>query len=209
MGSGRGRGRAGDAGSRRDDPRQRHQRADRRRPGWRRCAGYWYSVSLKGVREFNVIMDLLKDGVRGEIAEEPFDSTTGGRMPAGSLIFPADDATAAMLDAAGAEAGLVRAQRRRRQPATTRVAEAPKVAVLRSTYSPPPYVPFGVMTRIFGTDNVGYVTTAGRAISLFERRDRPAARLRLHLERGRRLAYKRTRARAPERLLRPRRRLHG
>ncbi len=122
----------------------------------------WYAVSLKGVREFNVIMDLLRGGVRGAIAEEPFDSTTGGRMPAGSLIFPADDATAAMLDAAGAEAGIwFERSVGVALPARTRVAEAPKVAVLRSTYSPPPYVPFGVMTRIFGPENVGYVTTGG------------------------------------------------
>ena len=72
-------------------------------------------------------------------------------MPAGSLIFPADDATAAKLDAAGAEAGIwFERSVGVAMPAMTRVAEAPKVAVLRATYSPPPFVPFGVMTRIFG-----------------------------------------------------------
>ena len=128
----------------------------------------WYAVSLKGVREFTVIMDLLRDGVRGAIAEQPFDSTTGGRMPAGSLVFPADDATAAKLEATGAEAGIwFERSVGVAMPALTRVAEAPKVAVLRATYSPPPFVPFGVMTRIFGAENVGYVTTGGTgAISL-------------------------------------------
>jgi hypothetical protein len=122
----------------------------------------WYAVSLKGVREFSAVMGLLRDGVRGGIAEEAFDSTTGGRMPAGSLIFPADDTTAAALAAAGEEAGIwFERNVGVEMPATTRVTEAPKVAVLRTTYAPPPYVPFGVMTQIFGPDNVGYVTTGG------------------------------------------------
>ncbi len=123
----------------------------------------WYSVTLKGVREFRAMMALLRDGVRGEIAEVPFDSTTGGRMPAGTLIFPADGATAAKLDAAGQSAGLwFERNVGVAKPATTRVAEAPRVAVLRAAMPspyPPPSASYGVMTRIFGADNVGYVIT--------------------------------------------------
>lgn len=123
----------------------------------------WYCVTLKGVREFRAIMDLLNEGVRGEIAEVPFDSTTGGRMPAGTLIFPADDTTAARLDATGEKAGIwFERNVGVEMPAGTRVAEAPKVAVLRATLpSTPISTAYGVMTRIFGAANVGFVTTRG------------------------------------------------
>jgi hypothetical protein len=136
----------------------------------------WYSVTLKGVREFRAVMGLLNDGVRGEIAEVPFDSTTGGRMPAGTLIFPADDTTASKLDAAGDKAGIwfernVGVAR----PAATRVAEAPKVAVLRASLpNPPVTTAYDVMVLIFGAANVGYVTTGGTgAISLEAATDDP------------------------------------
>ena len=122
----------------------------------------WYSVTLRGLREFRAIMALLDDGVRGEIAEAPFNSTTGGRMPAGTLIFPADSATASKLDVAGKEAGLwFERNVDVAKPASTRIAEAPRVAVLRASMpSPAPATTsYGVMTRIFGADNVGYVIT--------------------------------------------------
>jgi len=120
----------------------------------------WYSVTLRGWREFRAIMALLDDGVRGEIAEEPFVSTTGGRMPAGTLIFPAE--TASKLDVAGKKAGLwFERNVGVTKPASTRIAEAPKVAVLRAGMpSPAPETTsYGVMKRIFGAGNVGYVIT--------------------------------------------------
>ena len=74
----------------------------------------WYSVTVKGAAEIRAVLDLLRSGVSGEVAEEPFTSSTGGRMPAGTLIFPAKAEKA--LRAAGREAGLrLRAQPRRPQ----------------------------------------------------------------------------------------------
>ena len=128
----------------------------------------WYSVTPKGVRDFGALMNLLKTGVRCEIAEAPFDSMTGGRMPAGTLIFPADATTAAKLDAAGKSAGLwFERSVGVAKPTTTRVAEAPKVAVLRATYTPPATTTsYNAMVRTFGAASVGYVTTGGTVISL-------------------------------------------
>ena len=54
----------------------------------------WYSVALKGATEDEAITTLLRNGVHGEMALAPFTSTTGGAMPAGTLIFPADPTTA-------------------------------------------------------------------------------------------------------------------
>lgn len=91
----------------------------------------WYSVTPKGVRELQVIYDLLRDGVYGEIAEAPFVSTSGGPMPAGSLIFANDPVIVAALDAAGAAAGVTFERNVAvPKPPTTRLSEAPKVAIL-------------------------------------------------------------------------------
>lgn len=137
----------------------------------------WYAASVQSVREFRAIMDLLNHGVRGMIAEEPFTSTTGGPMPAGTLLFPADVVTAAALDAAGEEAGIwFERNVAVTVPSASRVAEAPKVAVLRTSVpttpapnsSPYRSTAYDVMTLVFGEENVGYVTTEGSASSSLE-----------------------------------------
>jgi hypothetical protein len=95
------------------------------------AASSWYSASLKGVRECKAVLALLKDGVLAEMAEEPFNSTTGGPMPAGTLIFPADAATATKLDAAGLAAGLwFERNVGVAKPATSVVAGVPRIAIL-------------------------------------------------------------------------------
>ena len=60
---------------------------------------------------------LLRSGVAGEMAEAPFTSTTGGAMPAGTLIFPNDASTTiAAIHAAGLSGrDLLRAERRRHE----------------------------------------------------------------------------------------------
>ena len=85
---------------------------------------------------------MLKSGVTGEMAEQPFVSTTAGEMPAGSLIFPANGRgdlhgiIAQRRDGRSAGRrwqGLRHAGRARPAsalPQTTKVAEAPKVAIL-------------------------------------------------------------------------------
>ena len=91
----------------------------------------WYAVSLRGVRGAKAIRGLLESGVAAEMAEEPFTSTTGGPMPAGSLIFPADSATAAKLDAAGMAAGLwFERNVGVTKPTTSVVPDVPRIAIL-------------------------------------------------------------------------------
>ena len=53
----------------------------------------WYALTLRGASEVRAILDLLRSGVDGEVAEEPFTSDSAGPMPAGSLLFRAADAT--------------------------------------------------------------------------------------------------------------------
>ncbi len=91
----------------------------------------WYSVTIKGVREQQAIYDLLRDGHFGEIAEAAFVSTSGGPMPAGTLIFGNDPVTVAALEAAGQAAGIVFERNVGvTKPATTKLSEAPRVAIL-------------------------------------------------------------------------------
>ncbi len=116
-------------------------------------ASDWYSVTTHGVRDQQAILDLLRDGVYGEIADEPFTSTSGGPTPAGALIFPNDPNTVAALDAAGQAAGL-RFERNVgvTKPATTRLSEAPKVGILLNSANPAINDSIYSLTRIFGTD---------------------------------------------------------
>ena len=95
------------------------------------AASDWYSVTLRGPSEVRAILGLLRSGVYGEMAEAPFTSTTGGAMPAGTLIFPNDAATRSALDAAGLAAGIFFERNVGvTKPATTLVEKAPKVAIL-------------------------------------------------------------------------------
>jgi hypothetical protein len=89
----------------------------------------WYALTLRGVGEVRAVLDLLRSGVQGEVAEEPFESASAGTMPAGSLLFGPADATA--LAATGLEAGVFfEPVLDADKPDTTRLDEAPKVAML-------------------------------------------------------------------------------
>ena len=114
----------------------------------------WYSVALKGVHEYPAIRDLLKSDIDAQMAEASFESTTGGTMPAGTLIFPASAKEA--LDEAGLDAGVwFERNVGVTMPATTAVREVPKIAVLVTT------VPSGqsetsfVLDSIFSYDGTG------------------------------------------------------
>jgi len=79
-----------------------------------------------GVR---AILDLLRSGVDGEVAEEPFASDSAGPMPAGSILFSAADATS--LAAAGLASGVFfEPVLDADKPGTTQLDEAPRVAML-------------------------------------------------------------------------------
>jgi zinc carboxypeptidase len=126
----------------------------------------WYSVTLRGPSEVRAVLGLLRSGVYGEVAEAPFASTTGGSMPAGTLIFPSDPATAAELDAAGAAAGIYFERNVGvAKPATTMLAEAPKVAILVNSATPATSDTSQSLKAIFGTD-AAFVSVVTGANSL-------------------------------------------
>ena len=116
----------------------------------------WYSVTLKGVHEYPAIRGLLSSGIKARMAETPFVSTTGGTMPAGTLIFSAS--AKAALDAAGQAGGLwFERNVGVTMPPTTSVTRVPKIAVLVNT------LPTGLgqsettctLDSIFGFDATG------------------------------------------------------
>jgi hypothetical protein len=120
----------------------------------------WYSLRLRGVSEVRAVLQLLRDGIDAEMAEEPFTSTSGGPMPAGTLIFPNDPVTVAALDAVGKSVGVwFERNWKVQKPPTTQVDEAPKVAVLGTAPTMPAADYTWVLKQIFGPD-VGWISAA-------------------------------------------------
>jgi hypothetical protein len=117
----------------------------------------WFAVTLQGTAEVRAVLDLLRDGVHGEVAEQPFTSTTGGSMPAGSLIF--DATAAAALQAAGQAAGMWFERGVGAKPASTQIDEAPRVAILFDGRSAAENDTSWSLRQIFGND-VGFVSVA-------------------------------------------------
>lgn len=129
------------------------------RGGVARGRADWYSLTLRGVSEVRAVLSLLRNGVDGEVAEEAFVSTTGGPSPAGTLIFPADSLTRAALAAAGAAAGVFfEVNKGVTKPLTTRLAEAPKVAILVNSSAPARSDTSESLNEIFGAD-AAFVST--------------------------------------------------
>ena len=131
----------------------------------------FYAVTLKGVHEDESILAVLKSGITAQMAETPFTSLTGGLMPAGSLLFPANAATAAALDAAGKSSGMrVERVAASAMPQTTPVNEAPRVAILVNSVPAPGASNLadsaGVLKRLFGDADAQYVATTSGAGSL-------------------------------------------
>jgi hypothetical protein len=125
----------------------------------------WYAVTVRGVHEVRAILDLLRSGVDGGVAEEPFRSASAGPMPAGSLIFPDGRATVRALRRAGREAGFFFERGRRDEPATTALAEAPRVAILVDSEDPGESDQSWSLRQIFGPD-VGFVSVTEGTNSL-------------------------------------------
>jgi hypothetical protein len=119
----------------------------------------WYAVTLRGVTEVRAILDLLRGGIDGEVAEEPFTSTTGGDMPAGSLIFPNNPTTVAALEDAGGEAGIFFERGLGPKPDTTQLDEVPNVAILVNSANPGENDQSFSLRQIFGA-NVGFVSVS-------------------------------------------------
>jgi hypothetical protein len=92
----------------------------------------WYSLEVDSPTAVRAVNALLQDGVTGEVAEEPFESTSAGSMPAGTLLFPNDAATTAKLADVGATYGLWFERSRGPKPETTALLRSPRIAVLAS-----------------------------------------------------------------------------
>ena len=125
----------------------------------------WYALTIRGASEVRAVLDLLRAGVDGEIAETSFPSASAGAMPAGSLIFPNDSATVTALTNAGLGAGVYFERGVGAKPATTALAEAPRVAVLVNSANPAINDTLWGLQRIFGLD-AQFVSTIGGANSL-------------------------------------------
>jgi hypothetical protein len=130
--------------------------------GVRDATAPWHAVTLQGTAEAKAVLDLLRDGIDGEVAEAAFTTSTGAQMPAGSLIFP--QAAAGALQSAGQEAGMW-FEPVSSKPATTQLDEAPRVAILVGEASPGEDDTSWSLRQIFGPD-VGFVTTVTGKSSL-------------------------------------------
>jgi hypothetical protein len=130
--------------------------------GLRDATAPWHAVTLRGTAEVRAVLDLLRDGIDGEVAEAPFTTATGSAMPAGSLIFP--QAAADALQAAGEEAGMW-FEPVSSKPVTTQLDKAPRVAILVADSSPAESDTSWSLRQIFGPD-VGFVTTVAGKDSL-------------------------------------------
>jgi hypothetical protein len=123
----------------------------------------WYAVAVKGANEVRAVLDLLRSGVDGEVAEATFDSASAGPMPAGSLIFPKNAVGA--LTAAGKAAGMYFERGRGTMPPTTQLDEAPRVAILVNSSNPSENDTSWSLRQLFGPD-VGFVSTVNGSNSL-------------------------------------------
>ena len=126
----------------------------------------WYALALRGNGEVRAVLDLLRDGIDGEVAEASFTSASAGPLPAGSVLFANTPANAAALTAAGLEAGVwferVAASAK---PPTTALTEAPRVAVLVNSAAPAMNDTLHSLRRIFGAD-VDFLSVVAGAGSL-------------------------------------------
>ena len=126
----------------------------------------WYALSIRGVAEVRAVLDLLRAGVDGEVAEEPFESASAGKMPAGSILFANTPANASALANAGLASGayferVLNADK----PVTTQLDEAPKVAVLVNNAAPTINDQLWSLQQLFGPD-AQFVSTVNGSGSL-------------------------------------------
>ncbi len=124
----------------------------------------WYCVALRGVHEYPAIRNLLKSGIRAQMAEASFESTTGGVMPVGTLIFPAS--AKADLDAAGRDSGIwFERNVGVAMPPATFVARAPRIAVLVTAAPTAQSETSFVFDSMFGFDASGKQQSIHRLVT--------------------------------------------
>lgn len=143
----------------------------------------WYAITLQGAAEVRAVLDLLRAGVDGEVAESSFQSASAGPMPAGSLLFQNTSSNAAALASAGASAGVYfeRVSNANKPAQTTQLDEAPKVAVLVNSANPAAATgttpeAFWSLKQIFGAD-AQYVSVVAGTNSLQNALDDPLANI--------------------------------
>jgi hypothetical protein len=89
-----------------------------------------YALAIDSATAVRTLNRLIGDGVTAELALASF-SSGGASYPAGTVVFPADAATAAALDAAGREAGVYfRGVSAASLPALDPIDRVPRIAVL-------------------------------------------------------------------------------
>jgi hypothetical protein len=125
----------------------------------------WYALTVRGTAELQAVLDVLRNGADGEVAEATFTSVSAGSMAAGSVIFPDDAATVVALEAAGKAAGVFFERGLGGTPPATQLDEAPRIAVLVDSASPVESDTSWSLRQIFGPD-VGFVSVASGASSL-------------------------------------------
>ena len=167
----------------------------------------WYALTVKGTAELRTVLDVLRSGVDGEVAEAAFTSVSAGSMPAGSVIFPDDAATVVALEAAGKAAGVFFERGLGMTPAGTQLDEAPRIAILVDSGSP------GRVRHVLVAapdlrPRRGLRLDHERVELAAERGHRPAGEFRRHLQRRPDLSAGQHRAGPPACVLRARRRLH-
>jgi hypothetical protein len=116
----------------------------------------WYAVTLRGVSEVRAVLDLLRSGIDGWIAE-----ASSSRAAAGAVIFGNSPSTVAALDAAGRAAGIVFEPGKGAMPARTRLSEAPRIAVLVNSAAPATNDTLWSLRQIFGSDAAFVSTVLG------------------------------------------------
>jgi hypothetical protein len=116
----------------------------------------WYAVTLRGVSEVRAVLDLLRSGIDGWIAE-----ASSSRVAAGAVIFGNSPSTVAALDAAGRAAGIVFEPGKGAMPARTRLSEAPRIAVLVNSAAPATNDTLWSLRQIFGSDAAFVSTVLG------------------------------------------------
>ena len=89
-----------------------------------------YALEVDSATAVRALNALLGAGVAAELAMEPFNAATGGSLPAGSVLFQADSATATALAASGQANGLWFHPVRNPLPDRDPVVGTPRIAVL-------------------------------------------------------------------------------
>ena len=107
------------------------KRPGRLRGGVERGKADAYALELDSPTAVRTLNGLLADGIAARLALAPFAAERGGTLPAGSVVFAADNATRHALDRAGNTSGITfRAVSSGSLPTLEAIDRVPRIAVL-------------------------------------------------------------------------------